>query len=294
MATTPARIATLPDESTVEYAERVIECCRVLDAAGDDVILNARECATMDAFAIVVLATTLARRRLVSEKATRLDPPRSTDAAKLFNRFRFIDLVAGALPQWEAAESVEGRQLRAHDTDYVERVASAASDVSEKDHADAKFAVNLCLLELLTNAFDHSQSPVGCFVAALREQSDWLHLAVADRGIGIPEALRRSLPPDRLGDRTEADADVVVKAVTNGLTSRKDRAGGLGLGNVRQQVATRGGVLHVIAGTALARFGPDLEVSAITMGTSFAGTVVHAFFDPHRTPVAPTEASEVF
>lgn len=248
--------------------------CAALRTA-PDVELDARGCSKVDAFAIASLALAIAARRIEDKPAVKFRDPTDPEAARLFARIEFRALCEGN-SDWQPKATYEARQLRAYDPAYVDRLTEGLAEEAGDRSEVVKHAVELCLHELLTNTFDHSHSEIGCVVVGFVEGSSIVDLAVADAGIGIPEALRRSLPS--LAIHPENDSSLVVRAVTSGLTSRPGRRGGLGFGNIRQQVAMRGGVLTLRSLPALASFGAGLLAQGSEV-SFWNGTVVHARVD---------------
>src|SRR5439155_583854 len=120
-------------------------------------------------------------------------------------------------PSRRRADTLELRQMLVHDRLYTERLAEVLVGHVRGYDEDATHLVHLCVNELLQNTFEHAGSPEGAFVHCRWYKKDGnVRIAVADGGIGIPEALRRSVP----SLHREADAAVIEAAVTRaGLTS---------------------------------------------------------------------------
>jgi hypothetical protein len=153
------------------------------------------------------------------------------------------------------------------------------------------YPVELCLNELLQNVFEWAESGPGCLVLAR-----WYHrtrsvrLAVVDRGIGIPAALRRRKVR---GMHLESDAKVIEAAVTTPkLTSRLNRVGGLGLKNIHETVAQRRGRFTVVSLTAQVSWSGD-KVRSVRM-PDFRGTAVEIEFRPDAPVERPHEYVSVF
>ncbi|MBK7581106.1 MAG: ATP-binding protein [Myxococcales bacterium] len=275
-----ADVVELPAVCGLENADAIVACCISLEAA-DVAEIDARRCESIDAFAIATIAAAVISRHSRAESAPRFRAPASSETSALFIRLGFQELCESPNGDWKPASTFEARQLRAHDPAFVDRLADEFAQGANGVVEEARFSVRLCFMELLTNAFDHSLSPIGCLVASLRDDSGMVDCAVADAGIGIPRALRQSLRPGIAGAQ-QTDTELLVQAVTSGLTSRRERSGGLGLGNVRQQVVMRDGVMTIRSLSAAASFGPGLRVRGEEQGSRLGGTTVHARFDPRR------------
>jgi len=102
-------------------------------------------------------------------------------------------------------------------TDQIIEVFSSSVNMSDGLKGSLKLALN----ELMSNAFDHSESPKGCYVCAQSyPQARKIRLCISDFGIGILNALRKSPSFSYL----ENDASGIILAVDEGVTSK----GGMG------------------------------------------------------------------
>lgn len=140
--------------------------------------------------------------------------------------------------------------------------------------SDSEDLLRTCYSEIVQNIEDHSQSPIGGVICAryfanLHE----IRIAVADRGIGIGESLRRSKPTTKITIRDDAHAlDLVLRG---GVTS-KSRANNMGQGisNLAVIAAGNSGRLMILSGNAHAVV--DSEGSRIhsNVASAFPGTPV--------------------
>jgi anti-sigma regulatory factor (Ser/Thr protein kinase) len=156
---------------------------------------------------------------------------------------------------------------------------------------ETSYPIQLCLNELLQNVFEWSHSPVGCLVLAR-----WFHrtrsvrLAVVDRGIGIPAALRSRKVR---GLHRSNDADVIVAAVTTPrLTSRENKVGGLGLKTIREVVCGRKGRLTIVSLGAKVVW--NAEKLARYQSYPLRGTAIEIDFRPMSPVHDPDEYVPVF
>jgi len=109
-----------------------------------------------------------------------------------------------------------------------------------------KGSLKLALNELMSNAFDHSESKRGCYVCAQSyPQAKSIRLCIADFGIGILRALRKSPSFGYL----QADADGIILAVQEGVTSREGMGyAGYGLSHINRFEKVNQGRLCIISG----------------------------------------------
>ena len=193
-------------------------------------------------FGVALLASSIAMRRL-DGRTTELRLPKDPLAIDFACE---VGLDRFARGERTGLGTLEVRQMHALDAVYSEAVTEMVLRGVPGMNEDNSYSIQLCLNELLQNVFEWAHSPVGCTVLArwyLKTRS--VRLAVVDRGIGIPAALRKEKVRDL---HRASDADVIEAAVTTPqLTSRENRVGGLGLKTIRQTVCERGGRLTVIS-----------------------------------------------
>jgi len=187
----------------------------------------------------------------------------------------------------EATRTV--RLTRVHTRSEIEPTADRLASllISDDESYDERLAVKYVLLELLRNAVQHSEDPLGAVVAAQRmgagqqRSRPMIQLAVADAGIGIPRHLRRSHP--HLMDYRQALERALLPHISGtfeeGLTGSFENAG-LGLYMIselarqthgRLLIATTGAALVVQPGVAGSVASPRFLEPA---GVGFPGTLV--------------------
>lgn len=114
--------------------------------------------------------------------------------------------------------------------------------------------------ELINNALEHSQSPVGGFASVQMDSDGRVLCAVADGGIGIKESLRHNPDVQPLYE----DRQAIALALEEGVTGTTSRTRGIGLNWVKN--ASR---LTVYSGGGI--IGDAEDVS--TRGIVFPGTL---------------------
>lgn len=115
-------------------------------------------------------------------------------------------------------------------------------------------------LELVNNAFEHAESPVGRFATVqMRDQSRVL-CAVADGGIGITASLGHNpaVPP------FQEDRDAILLALEEGITGTDSPTRGIGL----NWVSNASGLI-IYSGDGLVENGSDVA----RRGVAFPGTL---------------------
>jgi anti-sigma regulatory factor (Ser/Thr protein kinase) len=141
--------------------------------------------------------------------------------------------------------NVQLKRLRNIDyllTDQILQVFGNYLRMSEGVNGSLKMALN----ELMTNAFDHSGSQMGCYVCAQSYRgTKKIRLCIADFGIGILASLKKMDKYNNLNDDNEA----ITLAVQEGVTSRKNRTGGYGLTHINRFIEINGGKMYILLGT---------------------------------------------
>jgi len=209
-------------------------------------------------------------------------------------RFAFavgIEELIRGLPRTGPGEP--GRTVKLSRLSRLDEIEPAAEQISRllvqsTKLEDTRRVLYYVLVELLRNALQHSQDPLGGVVAAqLNDRGRNLdrpviQVAVADAGIGIPRSLRSTYP--RLTDSEEALDKALWPHVSGtfaeGLTGNQQNAG-MGLFFIAEMaklsagylvIASRGATL-LLSGDAQGEERHSLRFLA-PKGTGFPGTLV--------------------
>jgi anti-sigma regulatory factor (Ser/Thr protein kinase) len=277
----------VPLRATMNESHQLVELCNRAENEDGEVLFDCRATTRFGPFGVAALGSAIAIRRKAGRKS-RIALPVDADAARFVSEVGLDKFAAGATT---GIGTLEVRQMTALDAVYTRAVSDILIRGVPGITEENSYPIELCLNELLQNVFEWAESPVGCLVLAR-----WYHrtrsvqLVVVDRGIGIPAALRRS----RVRDLHRApDADVIEAAVTMPLlTSRVTQVGGLGLKNIREVVALRGGRLTVLSLTAKVTWSGDKIHRAVSPG--FRGTAVEIDFRPNAPVERPSDYVSVF
>jgi anti-sigma regulatory factor (Ser/Thr protein kinase) len=238
-------------------------------------------------FGVALLASSIATRHLAGCR-TRIRAPSNPVAAQFLEE---IGLASFAEGRTTGIGTLEVRQLEALDASYTQAVTEMVMRGVPGTDDQTGYLIQLCLNELLQNVFEWAESPMGCTVLAR-----WYHktrsvrLAVVDRGIGIPAALRRHKVR---GLHRSSDAEVIIAAVTTPqLTSRQNRVGGLGLKTIREEIARRKGRLTIVSLGAKVVWTD--QRSSHYQAFPLRGTAVEIDFRPTHAISDPGEYVPVF
>lgn len=174
-----------------------------------------------------------------------------------------------------SGRQVELRHLKGVEplyTDNIIQVLQSSLTLSK----GVKESLHLSLNELMTNAFDHSQTKMGCFVCAQAyEERGNVHVCLTDFGRGILKSLSSSQKYSHLRDSIEA----IELAIQEGVSSRVDRLAGLGLTHIHRFLRVNEGQIHIISGDGWVhwdyRNGGTPAVKRRKLEVEFEGTIVN-------------------
>jgi len=181
-----------------------------------------------------------------------------------FSRLFQID----EMSQAARATSSELRQLKALEPLYIENLISLLDHHMNLSEG-VRDSIRLSLQELLINVFDHARSDIGCFVCAqFTPKSQLIRLSVTDLGIGILNSLKKGKQYSRVKGSHEA----ITRAVEEGVSSRKGKAG-LGLWHIRRFARVNQGTMTVISGDGKVNFYSKSSERR-PMPSTFGGTAI--------------------
>lgn len=277
----------VPARATVNDSYQLAKFCEVVEREEGEVLVDFSDCILVGPLGVALIASSIALRQKQG-RPTLVRAPNDESVAQFLDEVGIASFARGTMT---GVGSLEVRQLLALDALYTEEVTRMVLKGVPGMSEDTGYPIQLCLNELLQNVFEWSGSPVGCLVLAR-----WFHrtrsvrLAVVDRGIGIPAALRsRKIS----GLHRASDADVIVAAVTTqGLTSRANKVGGLGLKTIRETVCARKGRLTVVSLGAKVVW--SAERAAKYRAYPLRGTAIEIDFRPMAPVPDPDEYVAVF
>lgn len=187
-------------------------------------------------------------------------------------------VVAGSLTEdvhYDPSHNV--LRLRQHqratfrDADPVLSMIRAHTQIDE----DSEDSLRTCIVEVIQNAQDHSQSAVGAVSSArYLAQSDEVRVAIVDRGLGIEQTLRKRYP--------SVNSYNALRWVAEGnytAQSRQNNAG-QGIRLLKDIIRARGGSLFIISGESgfEIRTQPVIRHTFVELGFRFGGTGVFFSF----------------
>jgi anti-sigma regulatory factor (Ser/Thr protein kinase) len=229
-------------------------------------------------FGLTILSATILAC-LEKGKACKAIRPASSGCRDYLKRIGFDALfLKGGEKALCSPDSVELRHLRSIDPFYVnELIQVLARDLN----SDEKYMIQMQLMELMMNAQDHAESRMGFFVCAqIYPTTKTVRLSLVDVGRGISSVLRTL--PKYQSRSWHNDADLILEATQPGVTTRKDREGGMGLKIIRRYLQRAGGTLTIISEFGKVVFQPKKIVS-YNGQVRFPGTAVDILMKIGRT-----------
>lgn len=184
----------------------------------------------------------------------------------------FIDTFDGTQREWQG-NSVPYREYRDEDMGaiaaYLEDCWLGRGWVQiDVDRSDE---IIRNALEIYSNAFEHSASPIGVFTCGQRYPNlGKLHLTVIDFGVGIPPNVRQFL-----SQSSKPAADALRWAFELGHTTRANKvSGGTGLDTLKRFVKQKQGRIEIYSHDGYAMIDSEQEVYQSSR-TFFEGTLIN-------------------
>lgn len=262
------RSIPLPKLLTVGWSHILLQrCAEALEHAGP-VTFDFSKVYWAAPFGLTVVSVTLAKC-LRQGKQVFYQAPNRKELRDYLERigFKYHFLQGDAVAHKKT--SVELKCLSVVDPGVSEAIVDIIAD-NLPISGDAKYEMQTHINELMTNGFDHAQSPVGCYVCAQWYPSaKTLRISFADGGIGIFKSLEDSGKFPQVKD----DATAVRLAIKPGITTRKGPTGGFGFDYMRKYVRRNGGTLSIVTGEAKVNFYKN-KIEDKDEPTAFNGTVV--------------------
>lgn len=270
----PAKIIALPRLLTVGWSNKILSLCEEAVEHDGPVTFDFSNVTWAAPFGLTTMSTVLARC-LNDKKETLYVPPTDQKVRRYLERIGFDKhFLAGRDPQ-HISTSVELKKLTGVDPGYTDALVQIMDTYVPLSVRD-KFQMKLHINELMTNGFDHSRSPVGCYVCAQwYQQNKNLRISFVDAGIGI----RQSLTAVKKYGEFRNDAAAIIKSVEPGVTSRVGKAGGMGLAYIRDYVKQNRGVLTIIGGHSKVNFYYN-KTETKEHSCNFQGTIVDIRIKP--------------
>lgn len=264
-------ILKYPKKITVAASNRVLGYSQLArDTQDSEVRFDLGNTIELTPFGIVILAGSISEC-LSQGKGVKYLPPRKRATKSFlsgigFNRFfRLPEEV-----QKIESSHVQLRRLNAIDyllTEQIVEVFHSAITMSEGLKGSLTMAIN----EIMTNTFDHSSSPKGCYVCA-QAYPNLIRLCVADFGVGLYTRLAPKYP------QIQDSYGAIKLAIQQGITTRPMQSGGLGLWHIQRFIKVNKGQMSILSGDGKAVWdfrGLRARLRKQTMPLPFQGTIIN-------------------
>jgi len=281
------KIVRLPKLMTVGWSKTLLEKCENAVQHNGPVAFDFANVEWAAPFGLTVISITL--ERCFSQKQDVFyQPPKNASLRKYLERigFHYYFLKGGAIKH--QSTSVELRRLRAVDPLCIDAIVNLMAETAPTHFSDDdKFDMKAQLIEMMTNAFDHSASEIGCYVCAQwYPQTQNLRVSFADCGIGILTSLRTKKRFSYL----RTDIDAIRESVKPGVTTRKARLGGFGLDYLKTYAKGSQGTLAILSGQAKVNFRWN-KIENRVEDIRFPGTIIDLCI-PMTKSAKPTRRKE--
>jgi len=268
----PRRIVVATSNRVLNYSQQA------RDSKDKQIVFDLGNTTDLTPFGIVLLAGTISEC-LSQKKDVKYQEPRKRETKRFLSGIGFNKFFR--LPdekQKIESSHVQLRRLASIDyllTEQIVKVFNYAISMSEGLQGSLTMAIN----EVMTNAFDHSESAKGCYVCA-QAYPNLIRLCVADFGVGIYAKLAPKY--SQLQDSYGA----IKLAVKEGITTRQ--SGGFGLWHIQRFIEVNKGLMSILSGDGKAVWdygGPRARLRKQTMPLPFGGTIINLEINVDRESI---------
>jgi len=268
-----------PTRITVATSNRVLSYSQLArDSEHKEIVFDLGGTAEVTPFGIVLLAGTISEC-LSQRKKVKYLRPRKSQTKNFLSGIGFNNFFRLPDENQKIENShVQLRRLASIDyllTEQIVEVFNFAITMSEGLQGSLTMAIN----EIMTNAFDHSDSEKGCYVCA-QAYPNLIRLCVADFGVGIYAKLAPKY--SQLQDCYGA----IKLAVKEGITTRQ--SGGFGLWHIQRFIEVNKGQMSILSGDGKAVWdfrGPRSRLKKQTMPLPFGGTIINLEINVDRESI---------
>jgi len=188
-----------------------------------------------------------------------------------YSEFRIDGNVVRSIPR---GTSVGLKHFDGINYTYFESVASWLNRNSMLSPHVIENAVKPPLIELLNNVFDHSESPIGCYICAQAyPHENRLIFSVVDLGVGFLKTLSVSYP------RLKTNIEAIILAVQEGTSGKpRGKNAGAGLSVISGWLKHYSGELEIISMDGVWSQKQDGSCSHRTLPFLFPGSCINLIF----------------
>lgn len=264
----PIKTLRLPGNLTIGWSHLLFENCSQAVAHNGPVTFDFENVKWVEPFGLTAVSVAL-YKCLKQGKDVYYTPPTDPATRGFLDQIGFTHLFLRRAPSSAGSTSVQLNHLLKANPGYglkIIQLIAANIPLSKDSQHEMLTQIN----ELMTNAFDHSKSPVGCFVCAqFYTKLKLVRFTFADGGIGILRSLKNSGKFPKI----KTDIGAILLAIRPGITTRTTRCGGFGLDFVKKYARNNNGTLSIISGHGKANFYTN-KTERKYEAIGFDGTIV--------------------
>lgn len=284
-----------PKLQTVAFSNSLIKLCHEARTSKEDRLLfDLSKTEFITPFGIILLAGTILEC-LAQNKKGRYRRPNKYSTRKFLSGIGFNDFIR--VPDENKVIESPNIQLKRIDTvdyfltDKILEVFGYSIQMSDGVVGSLKLALN----ELMTNAFDHSESPRGCYVCVQSyEGVKKIRLCIADFGIGILASLKKVPEYKELSSHHKS----IIMAVKEEVTSRIGKTAGYGLSHIKRFIEVNEGKMYILSGKGKILWDytglKKIREKKQTMHYPFEGTIINLEINAEKEGLYFLESEEEY
>jgi two-component sensor histidine kinase len=272
----PDKIITLPRLINENCSNFLMERLGQNEIDTDDmVILDAQNVHGISPCGTILLSN-FALSRLIINKSVKLILPNHPETKQYIENSGLLKITQSTnINDAIDSKNVQLRLLHGMEPMVPESLSMYVTQLAGHVNEDEKYLLRMWITELLTNANDHAKSNAGFWVCGRYNNDDHkIRICVADSGIGIKQSLVNA---DKIPNSI-SDANAIVKALEEGMTSRAGKTGGLGLKHISSYIKSHGGSMTILSGTGKVYLAQRKQ--RVTKNhLKYQGTIVNVMFN---------------
>ena len=282
-----------PKLQTMAYSNILLDLCHKARNSHENIIIfDLSKTEFITPFGIILLSGTISEC-LASQKSAKYRKPHNGKTKNFLSGIGFNNFfkIGGDNHKIESP-NVQLKRIDSIDyllTDNILEIFQESIRMSDGVEGSLKMALN----ELMTNAFDHSNSSKGCYVCAQTyKQAKTIRLCIADFGVGILNSLNKV---NAYRDLTQ-DNEAIKLSVQEGVTSRIGKYAGYGLTHINRFIEANKGTMHIISGKGKVVWTysgvKKRKDQDQTMYCPFQGTIINLTINAHKEGFYFLQSSE--
>lgn len=284
-----------PKLQTVAFSNALFKLCHnARNSKADAFLFDLSKTEFITPFGIVLLAGTILEC-LGPKKRGQYRRPNKFSTRKFLSGIGFNDFIK-VPDENQVIESPNVQLKRLDSIDYF--LTDKILDVFEYNihmSEGVKGSLKLALNELMTNAFDHSESQRGCYVCVQSyKKAKKIRLCIADFGIGILASLRKAEQFKELDSHHES----IMLAIKEQVTSRIGKFAGYGLTHINRFIEVNEGKMHILSGNGKVLWDytrlKKIKGEKQTMHFPFQGSIINLLINADEEGLYFLEGEEEF